>query len=181
MFEIKRYTPSEEKEWNQFVSSSKNGTFLFSRQYMDYHHSRFDDFSIMFYDAHGLYALLPANREGSTLYSHKGLTYGGLITNEKATVSDICQLFKVLNEFLFRQRISKVIYKTVPWIYHRQPSEEDLYAITNVCHGQIIVRHVSTTISLSNPIHWRRDHRYGANKAISDVINNKDKDKTKEE
>ena len=50
MFEIKRYTPELAKEWNQFVAESKNGTFLFDRNYMDYHSDRFNDHSLMFYE-----------------------------------------------------------------------------------------------------------------------------------
>ena len=42
MFEIKRYTPEQADEWNQFVAASKNGTFLFDRRYMDYHADRFE-------------------------------------------------------------------------------------------------------------------------------------------
>ena len=36
MFEIERYTDAQAGEWNAFVRSSKNGTFLFGRGYMDY-------------------------------------------------------------------------------------------------------------------------------------------------
>lgn len=36
MFEIERYTDAQAGEWNAFVRSSKNGTFLFDRGYMDY-------------------------------------------------------------------------------------------------------------------------------------------------
>ena len=61
MFEIRRYTPDNTDEWNQFVAQSKNGTFLFDRGYMDYHSDRFADYSLMFYDDKGLFALLPAN------------------------------------------------------------------------------------------------------------------------
>ena len=76
---IERYTAEKAAEWDEFVAKSKNGTFLFDRNYMDYHADRFADFSLMFYnDKHKLCALLPANIDDGTLYSHQGLTYGGL-------------------------------------------------------------------------------------------------------
>ena len=106
MFEIKRYTPQEEKTWDQFVSCSKNGTFLFLRQYMDYHSSRFHDHSLLFYDERGLYAVMPANEEGTTLHSHQGLTYGGLVVNERGTVSGVCSLFEEMNGCLSQQHFS---------------------------------------------------------------------------
>ena len=49
MFEIIRYTPDKANEWNKFIAKSKNGTFLFDRNYMDYHSDRFHDYSLLFY------------------------------------------------------------------------------------------------------------------------------------
>ncbi len=87
MFDIRQYTDndSDSTAWNDFVMRSKQGTFLFDRRYMDYHRDRFSDYSLLFYKKGKLYALLPANIDGDTLWSHQGLTYGGLITNTHAT------------------------------------------------------------------------------------------------
>ena len=64
--QIVRYDASRKDEWNDFVSKSKNGTFLFDRGYMDYHSDRFTDCSLMFYKHGKLLAMLPANwREDS--------------------------------------------------------------------------------------------------------------------
>lgn len=79
MFEIERYTADQKAIWNQFVLNSKNGTFLFDRNYMDYHSDRFEDYSLMIY------------RKGNFThyYSHQGLTYGGLIMSDKGKQSKI--------------------------------------------------------------------------------------------
>ena len=87
MFDIIRYTPDRHDEWNLFVAQSKNGTFLLDRRYMDYHQDRFEDYSLMFYLDGKLYALLPANSEDTVLWSHRCLTYGGLITDEHVTAA----------------------------------------------------------------------------------------------
>ena len=79
MIEIHRYTAAYHRDWNDFVSESSNGTFLFLREYMEYHADRFTDYSLLVYEGNKLLALLPANRSGDVLYSHAGLTYGGLI------------------------------------------------------------------------------------------------------
>ena len=89
MFEIKKYSPADRTAWDQFVKTSKNGTFLFERAYMDYHSDRFTDFSLLIFRKGRLYALLPANRVADTLHSHQGLTYGGFVMNDRATVSDV--------------------------------------------------------------------------------------------
>ena len=68
MLEVRRYTGEHSDEWNRFVAASKNGTFLFDRNYMDYHADRFSDHSLMIYRNGSVYALLPANVKDDTLY-----------------------------------------------------------------------------------------------------------------
>ena len=171
MFEIRRYNPLiDQTAWNQFVATSKQGNFLFDRNYMDYHSDRFSDYSLMVYRRGKLYAVLPANAQGSVLYSHQGLTYGGLITNEHATAEDICSTFRCLNELLRAEGFHKVVYKAIPHIYHRLPAEEDLYALFNVSHAKLIERNISSTVCLRHPLKWFRDRHYGANKARTEGI-----------
>ena len=170
MFKIARYTPSEKETWNCFLSNSKNATFLFDRDYMDYHHERFEDHSLLFYDEQGLYALLPANAREDILCSHEGLTYGGLIIGERATAPEVCVLFQELNHYLRGEGFHQVLYKAVPWIYHRMPSEEDRYALFKVCHAELIGRDISSVVVQSAPVKWRRDRRYGANKGFREGI-----------
>lgn len=165
MFEIVRYTADKAEEWNKFVAESKNGTFLFDRHYMDYHSDRFEDYSLMFYRDGGLYALLPANREDNILWSHRGLTYGGIIMNAESTVARIQQLFRELNDYLRADGFIKVVYKPVPHIFHRIPSEEDIYSLFSVCDAKLIDRSISSTLILQYPLKWHRDRRYGINKA----------------
>lgn len=165
MFEIKRYTPENADEWNLFVAQSKNGTFLFDRRYMDYHADRFVDHSLMFYREKSLLAVLPANESGPTLYSHQGLTYGGLIAGLALTAADTLQLFTDLNHYLLHVGISRVVYKAIPWIYQQLPAEEDLYALTQVCHAQLTTRELSTTIMLQRDIRWSRVRRRGKKRA----------------
>ena len=165
MFEVRRYIPDRADEWNKFVAGSKNGTFLFDRQYMDYHADRFADHSLMFYRDEALCALLPANESDATLYSHQGLTYGGLVMDFKLTAADTLQLFADLNSYLHGVGISRVVYKAIPWIYQQLPSEEDLYALTQVCGARLSVRELSTTIMLQRNIRWSRIRRRGVKRA----------------
>lgn len=165
MFEISRYSADEKDVWNDFIDRSKNGTFLFNRNYMDYHADRFCDFSLMFYYKDKLYAVLPANIRDGVLYSHQGLTYGGLIMGNDAKAANICSLFTELNEYLRLNDVRKVVYKAVPWIYSRYMAEEDLYALTNVCHARIVARDISSAIVLDDRIKFSELRRRGRNKA----------------
>jgi len=165
MFEIVRYTRENAAEWDSFVAESKNGTFLLSRPYMDYHADRFSDCSLMFRLDGRLYALLPACRQGDSIVSHGGLTYGGLIINHHATAERVAVLFDELNSYLSRCGIGEVIYKAIPHIYHRIPAEEDLYALFKVCHAELLSRDIASAIRLRSPLRWRKDRRYRLKKA----------------
>ena len=165
MFDIIPYTPDRAAEWNRFVEESKNGTFLFNRNYMDYHSDRFRDSSLMVYREGCLYALLPANMDGDTLWTHRGLTYGGFVLNSDATAARVQQLFRELNGYLRQLSVRRVVYKPVPHVYHSLPAEEDLYALFSVCDARLIDRSISSVIDLTQPLKWSRDRRYGINKA----------------
>ncbi len=149
MFEIRRYTAERADEWNAFVAASKNGTFLFDRRYMDYHGDRFEDCSLMVYFKSRLYALLPANRLDDTLYSHQGLTYGGLVMSDSSTTALVRELFREMNDWLREAGVRKVVYKHVPWIYASLPAEEDLFALANVCRASLSSRDVGSVVMLN--------------------------------
>lgn len=170
MIEVRLYTPNDIYTWNQYVENSKNGTFLFNRNYLDYHSDRFFDFSLMIYRNSKLYCLLPANRVGTVLYSHQGLTYGGLITNNKATASEVLEVFNVINSFLKQNGINKVIYKSIPYIYHRIPAQEDLYALYRIGECNLIARNISSTIYLSDKIKFIESRKSGVRKALQNGI-----------
>ena len=159
MFEIRRYTPADKPLWDSYISRARNATFLFYRDYMDYHADRFCDHSLLFFAGHRLHSVLPANVVGDTLYSHQGLTYGGLVMSIDVTASDVVQLFRELNEWLPSAGIHRVVYKPVPWVYHQHAAEEDLYPLFWVCQARIVSRDIGTVIFMQQHLRWRKDRR----------------------
>lgn len=150
--EIVRYFDGLKEEWDKFVADSKNGTFLFMRDYMEYHSDRFEDCSYMFRNSRGkICALYPANIKNDTVTSHGGLTYGGVVLDNSASGADILEIFDTLKCELKRRGVKELIYKPVPHIYHRQPAEEDLYALFRN-DAELTVRNLSTAIYLRDPI-----------------------------
>ena len=166
MFEVRRYTPDKADEWNRFVAKSKNGTFLFDRQFMDYHADRFTDASLMFYRDNSLYALLPANVKGDVMTSHGGLTYGGLVMSSRCSAKGVQEVFAAMNVYLADLGIHRVVYKAVPWIYHQQPAEEDLYALTSVCHARLVIRDISSAIIGAKRMKFAESRKAGIRKAL---------------
>lgn len=165
MFEIRRYTKADKAAWDAFVAQSKNGTFLFFRDYMDYHADRFADHSLMIYYKSSLYALLPANLRDDTLYSHQGLTYGGLLMTEKSKTAVVRDAFIAINDYLCQQGISRVVYKHISWIYATLPSEEDLFALSNVCHASLVSRDVASVVMMDHRLPFSELRKRGIKRA----------------
>lgn len=122
MLEIIRYTSEKKNAWDEFVKKSVNGTFLFYRDYMEYHSDRFTDYSLMIYRKNSLTALLPANRVKNTIYSHQGLTYGGLILDKKSKSIETKWIIEHLIVFFKVQGISEFYYKCIPPFYSLYPT-----------------------------------------------------------
>jgi hypothetical protein len=129
LIDVCRYTTGREEEWNAFVARSKNGTFLFDRRFMDYHSDRFTDHSLIFSHDGKVIALLPASLSESTVTSHGGLTYGGIVIDAKMTASRMLDVFDAGLAHLRRADVGTLVYKPVPHFYHSMPAEEDLYAL----------------------------------------------------
>ena len=129
MVRIERFRPQHLDDWDAFVDRSRNGTFLIKRKFMDYHSARFEDHSIVVLLDDRVVAALPAHKDGSVLISHAGLTYGGLILDKDLTSKQAISAFSACVDHARAAGFSRVIYKPSPYIYHSQPSDEDLYCL----------------------------------------------------
>lgn len=105
----------------------------------------------MFYDDDELIALLPISRHEQTLRSHGGLTYGGFITDEKMKQHKMLACFDVLQQYMQQNNFTHLIYKTIPHIYHKQPAEEDIYALYRN-NAKLLKIEPSTTLLLKYPL-----------------------------
>jgi hypothetical protein len=127
---VERYGADRQDAWDGFVRASKNGTFLFLRDYMDYHRDRFADHSLLVRDDGGrLVALLPAHREGDVVVSHGGLTYGGFVCDDAMKLGTMLQTLAATLTHLREAGARELVYKAVPYIYHRAPADEDRCAL----------------------------------------------------
>lgn len=163
---IVRYTSEWSDKWNEFNRRSKNGTFIFDRNYMDYHSDRFTDNSLIVLDeTDRIKALLPACSKGETVISHGGLTYGGWITNSKGMDASIMlEVWQIMTNWYRNNGIKNLIYKPVPWIYPSVPADDDLYAIFRF-GGRLRNILMSTAVDLINPIGFNSSSRNRANHA----------------
>ena len=140
------YGDADKEAWNHFVRNSKNGTFLFIREYMEYHRDRFEDASVMIWDDRDrLLAVLPCTRVGDRIETHSGLTYGGFVTDTRMTCPIMLRVIDQVLAHFREHHVSQLVYKAVPHIYHRYPAEEDLYGLFR-CGATLYRRDVTTTV-----------------------------------
>nr|WP_318739705.1 GNAT family N-acetyltransferase [uncultured Treponema sp.] len=148
---VKKYSPDYFEKWNLFVKNSKNSLFMHNRNFMDYHADRFEDNSLMFYDNEELLAILPANKKGDMLVTHGGLTYGGFITSIKMKEYKMLECFDVLKSYMKENGFTSILYKTIPYCYFKNPSQEDLYALFRN-NAEILKIEPSSVIEFNYPI-----------------------------
>ncbi len=151
--------------WDAFVANSKNATFLFYRDYMEYHADRFEDHSLLFYFNNSLVALLPAHVCGSQVCSHNGLSYGGFLTSTKMKTERMLHVFDASISYFREAGFTAFKYKSIPYIYHQAPAQEDLYALFK--HGATVLRRDElSVIHQGQPVSFSRTRRWEVKKAL---------------
>jgi hypothetical protein len=130
MIKVKKYQKEDKDVWDNFVQNSKNGTFLFERNFMEYHEDRFIDYSLMIFKDEELFAVLPANLSSQNeVFSHSGLTYGGIVLGKEVRLNLYLVLFREILSFLNLMGIDILKLKLLPIFYSNIPSQENIYAL----------------------------------------------------
>ena len=163
-YRVEKYTKENRLAWDTFISGAKNATFLFARDFMEYHSDRFTDYSLLVYKDNLLYAVLPANIVGDKLYSHKGLTYGSLVLSKSAKLLYTFEAFKALLAFLDAKAISTLELRNIPTFYNTMPSDELSYFLFKA-NATLIKRDALMVIDTSTKIKFQKNRREGINKA----------------
>ena len=159
MIEVKKYIESDKKLWDNFILLSKNGNFLFLRDYMDYHKDRFIDHSLIFSKNNNPIAVLPAIEKGRDFISHGGLTFGGLIMSRDIRTTEVLEIFELLCNYCIRNSFQTIIYKIIPFIFCNYPAQEDQYALFRY-NAKLIKRDISSVLSLQeNKIRFPENKR----------------------
>lgn len=130
---IKQYSSAYYSIWNEFVAKAKNATFLFHRDFMEYHQDRFEDYSLLVFDEKdALVAVLPANRVEDKVYSHQGLTYGGLVLSHKTKTHEVFSYLETIISFLQNNAFTKLVVKPIPVFYNKTFSSEFDYYLFKI-------------------------------------------------
>ena len=95
---ISRYTDEDAALWDDFVWQANNGNIFHTRQFLNYHPpGRFEDHSLIFRKDNKVHALMPATVkfEGhrKILVSHRGASYGGIVTKYHPDLEEFLLFF----------------------------------------------------------------------------------------
>ncbi len=128
-YSVQLYQPKFAANWNAFVGQAKNATFLFHRDFMEYHQDRFSDYSLVVTENDKWVAVLPANKVGNEIYSHQGLSYGGLLVLPNIRTADYFGILSALCQYLIAHDFTHLHLKPIPRIYEYGFSDEIAQAL----------------------------------------------------
>ena len=128
-YTVKTYNSEDFTLWNEFILRANNATFLFHRDFMDYHSDRFLDYSLLVFQGENLVTILPANRVEDMVFSHQGLTYGGFVFESNIKLGQVLSIVKEVLKYLNNYNIKTLKLKRIPSIYTSFFSEEIEYAM----------------------------------------------------
>jgi hypothetical protein len=162
---VENYDLRSKAVWDRFVAASKNGSFMFCRDYMDYHSDRFTDNSLMIYEGEQLVGVLPGNRKDErTVSSHDGLTFGGLAVRPSASLSEILAMFIGVLVHLERQGVEVLRYKRIPRFYNVLPDDEVDYALF-LLDARLYRRDCAQTVCIQDRLPLRKGKKHSASRA----------------
>lgn len=87
---------------------------------MDYHNDCFKDFSLMVFEKNNLVAICPANSLENEIFSHQGLTYGGIVFKQDVDKAKLKTIFKGILNFLKTLNLQSFSIKSLPLFYHHK-------------------------------------------------------------
>ncbi|MGB3590764.1 MAG: hypothetical protein WBA16_03680 [Nonlabens sp.] len=122
MLEVIYYQPEYRDVWDTFVAQVPGGTFLFDRNFMEYHSDRFCDASLMIYRKGELFCCIPASIDGNKWTSHAGLTFGGLVFAQDVSSEMMQEIIISIQHILFNNNCRQINFKLPIAPYHPQIS-----------------------------------------------------------
>lgn len=169
MISIKVYNDNFKSEWDSFIDVSKNSTFLFKRDFMDYHSDKFKDHSLLVYKNSELIALFPLNINEGKVYSHQGLTYGGVIVKDDIKFVKFLELFIEILKYLNDLSIHKLFVKQIPIIYNSSFNGELDY-LSHISGGIIYRRDIISVIDMQTDFKISKDRIQGYKRGLKNNL-----------
>lgn len=168
-YTVKRYHPDDFEIWNAFIGNGKNSTFLFHRDFMEYHSDRFEDHSLMIFEDTKLVSVIPAHIKDNVFFSHQGLTYGGFVFGPKIKLGEVIAVVKSVLFFLHQNHFDHFRLKVIPRIYNSFFSEEIEYVLF-LAQARLTRRECLSVIDLQKPFSFKKDRKKAIRRSLKNNL-----------
>jgi len=129
---VRAYTEADAAQWDRLCAEAHGSTFLHTRRFLSYHVNRFTDLSLIVEEGGRWLGVLPAAQvpqDEKLVASHPGITYGGLLHEGGLRGQRMIEALEEILRHYASSGYRRLLYKSVPHIYHRAPAQDDLYAL----------------------------------------------------
>jgi len=163
---VELYHSEYKVAWNEFIDIAKNATFLFKRDFLEYHKQRFQDYSLIIREEDGNIAgLLPANiTDTNEVISHQGLTYGGFILKKDIKLTAALSVIYHTLKFLFDNKVNVFNLKCFPQFYNCSVSDDIDYALF-LLNADLYRKDMAFVVDMQKRIPYTGNVRREGNKA----------------
>lgn len=124
---IREYDGNDQEKWDCFVmEKAMNGTFLQTKNFLDYHGERFQDASMIIYKGNDtIVAVVPAceiHEQGRKIFhAHCGSTFGGIVIAENFyNIEHVDAIMTVLEDYLRQNQYDEVRLKCTSDLFAKQ-------------------------------------------------------------
>lgn len=164
---VERYSTGLASDWASVLKRARNGVFLFSRDFMEYHSDRFHDFSALIYLDNVPVSVFPASIDNSSYHvtSHGGLTFGGPVFVKNLRGSSALEAIDALLGSLKQWGAKSLTVKLLPDAFCSYPSSEAAYAFWR--RGfQVVRRDLSSLLPLDDSLPVNKSKMQASRKGI---------------
>ena len=179
MFEIYRYTASDQSKWDDFVPLTNNGTLFHLHSFLSYHPpGRFLDHSLLINKKGKLFSVFPAAEkkiDGSNyLVSHPGSSVGSFVVPENLSIADSLGLVECLMAYAKDEKFGGIRITLPPNLYQRRLSNYMDFSFLKY-NFNYVKREITSILFLENSLErtvakFRPSHQRAIKKAKNSGI-----------
>lgn len=123
---------AEHARWDAFVMACPKGTLLHTQRFLGYHGARFADRSLILERGERWVGVLPAvlhPDRPTTVVSHFGATFGGLLVKRLAAAELTYELLQAAAAHYRKSGVEELVFRLPPAHLAAQPDEAALHAL----------------------------------------------------
>lgn len=131
-FDVRTFERRDRDRWEELVAGSRNGTFVHGRDFIEATTGAFRDRSMVIGHRGRIVGVMPAAdhpSDPSTIDSHPATSYGGIVHDGALAGERMVAAMEAVADHCYHEGARVLRYKSIPPIYQRVPSQDDVYAL----------------------------------------------------